>query len=182
MICLITDGLRFSVKQEYLFVTTDNILKNYLAGRPELPKDLAELSRTGEFYVSPLRRMRLLRTLQRSRSRVRTGKSYVRAFLGLTAQDTGPFIPKEIFVFVTNGNRILAVCSRAATQIREILQCRNKWERFAKKRSDAYEVYRSSGLNNQRRSMNQFNMSSKDSRAYQRCYDREAKNQQFRFP
>ena len=39
MICLITDGLRFSVKQEYLFVTTDNILKNYLAGRPELPKE-----------------------------------------------------------------------------------------------------------------------------------------------
>src|SRR5215510_16422901 len=45
------DGLRFSAKQEYLFVTTDNILKKYLAEQPELPKDLAELSKTGEFYV-----------------------------------------------------------------------------------------------------------------------------------
>src|SRR5436309_9020732 len=44
------DGLRFSAKQEYLFVTTDNILKKYLAEQPELPKDLAELSRTAEFY------------------------------------------------------------------------------------------------------------------------------------
>jgi hypothetical protein len=54
MICLITDGFGFSAKQEYLFVTTDNTLKNYLAGRPELPKDLAELSRTGEFLCSRL--------------------------------------------------------------------------------------------------------------------------------
>src|SRR6266480_1893901 len=45
------DGLRFSARQEYLFVTTDNLLKKYLAGQPELPKDLAELSRTGEFYT-----------------------------------------------------------------------------------------------------------------------------------
>src|SRR5438093_12311634 len=45
------DGLRFSAKQEYLFVTTDNILKKYLTGQPKLPKDLAELSRTGEFYT-----------------------------------------------------------------------------------------------------------------------------------
>src|SRR6266545_5597570 len=29
------DGLRFTANQEYLFVTTDNILKKYLAGRPE---------------------------------------------------------------------------------------------------------------------------------------------------
>src|SRR5262249_1639221 len=45
------DGLRFSANQEYLFVTTDNLLKKYLAGEPNLPKDLAELSRTGEFYA-----------------------------------------------------------------------------------------------------------------------------------
>src|SRR5438128_4327194 len=45
------DGLRFSSKQEYLFVTTDNILKKYLAAQPKLTKDLAELSKTGEFYL-----------------------------------------------------------------------------------------------------------------------------------
>src|SRR6478736_760242 len=44
------DGLQFSARQEHLFVTTDNILKKYLAEQPELPKDLAELSRTAEFY------------------------------------------------------------------------------------------------------------------------------------
>src|SRR5205823_13398464 len=92
-------------------------------------------------------------------------KSYVRAFLGLTAQDIGPFIPKDIFVFVTKGNRILAVQSPAATEITEIPQCKNEWERFARKKSDADEVYRSSGLTNEKRSMKEFNtLSSKDSR------------------
>src|SRR5439155_23303586 len=108
------------------------------------------------------------------------GKSYVRAFLGLTAQDIGPFIPKEIFVLVTKGNRILAVQSPAATEITQIPQCRNEWDRFAKKKADAMEVYRSSGSNNEKafdESVQQYEQ--QEFEAYQRCYDREAKNQKF---
>src|SRR5438094_7091071 len=103
------DGLRFSAKQEYLFVTTDNILKKYLTGQPKLPKDLAELSRTGEFYTRPFTAGEAVTYFAEIPVKSANGKSYVRAFLGLTAQDIGPFIPKEIFVFVTKGNRILAV-------------------------------------------------------------------------
>ncbi len=173
------DGLRFSSKQEYLFVTTDNILKKYLAEQPKLPKDLAELSKTGEFYLRVITAESAVTYFAEIPVKSANGKSYVRAFLGLTAQDIGPFIPKDIFVFVTNGNRILAVQSPAATEITEIPQCRNEWERFAKKSSDAMEVYRSSGLNNQKASDESVQYEEQGFEAYQRCYDREAKNQKF---
>ena len=157
------DGLRFSAKQEELFVTTDNILKKYLAGQPELPKDLAQLSRTGEFYVRAITAEAAVTYYAEIPVKSANGKSYVHAFLGLTAQDIGPFIPKDIFVFVTNGNRILAVQSPVATEITEIPQCRNEWERFPKKSSsDESLQYEEQAFE-----------------VYHRCYEREAKNQKF---
>jgi len=173
------DGLRFSSEQEHLFVTTDNILKKYLAGQPELPKDLAELSKTGEFYVRAITAEAAVTYFAEIPVKSANGKSYVHAFLGLTAQDIGPFIPKDIFVFVTNGNRILAVQSPVATEMTEIPECRNEWERFAKKSSDAKEVYRSSGSNNQKASDESVQYEEQGFEAYRRCYDREAKNQKF---
>jgi hypothetical protein len=154
-------------------------LKKYLAGQPELPKDLAELSRTGEFYVRAITAESAVTYFAEIPVKSANGKSYVHAFLGLTAQDIGPFIPKDIFVFVTNGNRILAVQSPAATEITEIPKCRNEWERFAKKNSDAMEVYRSSGSNNQKASDESVQYEEQGFEAYHRCYDREAKNQKF---
>jgi hypothetical protein len=174
------DGLRFSAKQEYLFVTTDNILKKYLAEQPELPKDLAELSRTAEFYTCAFTSGAAVTYFAEIPVKSPNGKSHVRAFLGLTAQDIGPFIPKDVFVFVTKGNRILAVQSPAAAEITEIPQCRNEWEKFAKKKADAMEVYRSSGLNNEKafdEEVQQYEQQGFE--AYQRCYDREARNQKF---
>jgi len=157
------DGLRFSSEQENLFVTTDDILKKYLAGQAELPKNLTELSRTGEFYVRAITSEAAVTYFAEIPVKSANGKSYVHAFLGLTAQDIGPIIPKDIFVFVTNGNRILAVQSPAATEITEIPQCRNEWERFAKKSSsDESLQYEEQGFE-----------------AYHRCYEREAKNQKF---
>jgi len=173
------DGLSFSAKQEELFVTTDTILKKYLAGQPELPKDLAELSKTGEFYVRAITAEAAVTYFAEIPVKSANGKSYVHAFLGLTAQDIGPFIPKDIFVFVTNGNRILAVQSPAATEITEIPQCRNEWESFAKKKSDAMEVYRSSDSKNQKASDESVEYEEQGFEAYHRCYEREAKNQKF---
>ncbi len=173
------DGLRFSSEQEELFVTTDNILKKYLAGQPELPKDLAELSKTGEFYVRAITAEAAVTYFAEIPVKSANGKSYVHAFLGLTAQDIGPFIPKDIFVFVTHGNRILAVQSPVATEMTEIPECRNEWERFAKKKADAMEVYRSSGSNNQKASDESVQYEEQGFEAYHRCYDREAKNQKF---
>ena len=174
------DGLRFTANQEYLFVTTDNILKKYLAEQPELPKDLAELSRTAEFYSCAFTSGEAVTYFAEIPVKSPNGKSDVRAFLGLTAQDIGPFIPKDVFVFVTKGNRILAVQSPAAAEITEIPQCRNEWERFAKKKADANELYRSSGLNNEKafdEVVQQYEQQGFE--AYHRCYDREAKNQKF---
>jgi len=173
------DGLRFSSEQEELFVTTDNILKKYLAGQPELPKDLAKLSKTGEFYVRAITAEAAVTYFAEIPVKSANRKSYVHAFIGLTAQDIGPFIPKDIFVFVTNGNRILAVQSPAATEITEIPQCRNEWESFAKKKSDAMEVYRSSGSKNQKASDESVQYEEQGFEAYHRCYEREAKNQKF---
>jgi hypothetical protein len=167
------DGLRFSAKQEYLFVTTDNILKKYLAEQPELPKDLAELSKTGEFYTRAITVESAVTYFAEIPVKSPNEKSYVRAFLGLTAQDIGPFIPKDIFVFVTKGNRILAVQSPAATEITEIPQCRSEWERFARKKSE------SSGLTNEKALDEGVQYEQQGFEAYQRCYDREAKNQKF---
>ena len=175
------DGLRFSSEQEHLFVITNKILKKYLAGQPKLPKDLAELSKTGEFYLRALTAEAAVTYFAEIPVKSPNGKSYVRAFLGLTAQDIGPFIPKDIFVFVNNGNRILAVQSPAGTEITEIPQCRNEWEKFAKKKSDALEAYRSSGLNNQKAFDESIQYEAQGFEAYQRCYDREAKNRKF-FP
>src|SRR6266496_140504 len=167
------DGLGFTANQEYLFVTTDNILKKYLAGRPELPKDLAELSKTGEFYTRAITVESAVTYFAEIPVKSPNEKSYVRAFLGLTAQDIGPFIPKDIFVFVTKGNRILAVQSPAATEITEIPQCRSEWERFARKKSE------SSGLTNEKAFDEGVQYEQQGFEAYQRCYDREAKNQKF---
>jgi len=173
------DGLRFSAKQEYLFVTTDNILKKYLAEQPELPKDLAELSRTAEFYSCAFTSGEAVTYFAEIPVKSPNGKSDVRAFLGLTAQDIGPFIPKDVFVFVTKGNRILAVQSPAAAEITEIPQCRNEWESFAKKKSDAMEVYRSPDSGNQKAPDESVQYEEQGFEAYHRCYDREAKNQKF---
>jgi hypothetical protein len=177
------DGLRFSAEQEYLFVTTDKILKKYLAEQPELPKDLAELSRTAEFYSCAFTSGAAVTYFAEIPVKSPNGKSDVRAFLGLTSQDIGPLIPKDVFVFVTKGNRILAVQSPAAAEITEIPQCRNEWEKFAKKKADAHQVYESSGLKNEKALDEEVQQCEQQGfEAYQRCYEREAKNQKFFAP
>ena len=176
------DGLRFSSEQEYLFVTTDNILKKYLAGQPNLPKDLADLFKTGEFYTLALTGEAAVTYFAEIPVKSTNGKSYVYAFLGLIAQDIGPFIPKAIFVLVTNGNRIFAVQSPAAAEITEIPQCRNEWEKFAKKKADAHQVYESSGLKNEKALDEGVQYEQQGFEAYQRCYEREAKKQKFFAP
>ena len=176
------DGLRFSSEQEYLFVTTDNILKKYLAGEPNLPKDSADLFKTGEFYTLAFSGEAAVTYFAEIPVKSPNGKSYVCAFLGLIAQDIGPFIPKAIFVLVTNGNRILAVQSPAAAEITEIRQCRNEWEKFDKKRADAHQVYESSGVKNEKGLDEEAQYEQQGFEAYQRCYEREAKNQKFFAP
>ena len=59
----------------------------------KLPKDLAELSKTGEFYVRAITAEAAVTYFAEIPVKSANGKSYVHAFLGLTAQDIGPVIP-----------------------------------------------------------------------------------------
>jgi len=91
------DGLRFTANQEYLFVTTDKHLKKYLAGRPKLLKTWLNFLRLVNFYLA-ITAESAVTYFAEIPVKSPNEKSYVRAFLGLTAQDIGPFIPKDIFV------------------------------------------------------------------------------------
>lgn len=149
------DGLRFESDHESLFVTTDSLLKKYLAEEPALPKELGSLSRTENFYRYVFSVDSHVTYYTEIPVKSVKEKTFAHAFLGITAQDIGPFIPTEIFVFVSNGNRIYMIYSPTTTEITEIPQCRNEWDKYYKKSEEqGFE-------------------------AYYRCYGREAKNQQF---
>ena len=173
------DGLRFNSNLESLFVTTKALLERYLAERPELPKTLLELSKNGDFY------RRVFHSdagvIYYAEVPVKSAKdhSFAHAFLGVGAQDIGPFIPNEIFVFVSKENRILLVSSPAAIEITEIPQCRSEWDKFAKKRSEALDVYRASQLKNEKAFDDSIRCGKQGFEAYRHCYDREARKQQF---
>jgi len=169
------DGLVFGSSHEILFVTTNRALKRYLADSPDLPNNLAELSRTGEFYSRAFMSDIAVTPYVELPVKSMNETSYAHAFLASTAQDIGPIVPDGIFVFVSTGSRIFAVYSHATIAIKEIPACRSEWEIFEKKRSEAFEAYRS-GLkaydDSERYEEQGFE-------AYHRCYDREARNQAF---
>jgi len=175
------DGLRFDAGRESLVVTTQGLLGPYLAQYPELPKNVRELSETGDFYRRVFHAD--AGVVCYAEVPVRGGEdiSFAHAFLGVGAQDTGPFIPDEIFVFVTRGDRVLLVSSPAAAAITEIPQCRSEWDRFAKKRDEALHIYRSSQLEDRKAFEDSLRYGEEGFEAYRRCYGREAQNQRF-FP
>jgi hypothetical protein len=173
------DGLAFRSKEERLFVTTDEVLKRYVEQWPGLPKDLKELSGTGEFYRKTFSSDAAVTLYAEVPVTDTDPGSFVRAFLGLTAQDIGPFVPKSVFVFVSKGGHILAVYSPVATEIAEIPQCRSEWDEFEKKSAEAYEAYKASGLRNQQAFDQNIKLEEQGFEAYHRCYDREARNQEF---
>ncbi|MDO9515628.1 MAG: hypothetical protein Q7J01_05960 [Syntrophales bacterium] len=180
------DGLRFDSDMESLFVTTETLLEHYVAERPELSKTVGELSKTvgelsktGDFYRRVFHSDAGVIYYADLPVRSTKGHSFAHAFLGVGAQDIGPFIPSEIFVFVSKGDRILLVSSPTAIEITEIPQCRSEWDRFAKKRSEALDVYRSSQLKDRKAFADSIRYEEQGFEAYHRCYDREAQNQQF---
>lgn len=121
------DGIRFDSKREWMLETTVTLLDRYVAAHAELPRDLTALSGTGDFYrraltvdaaVTPFAEIPLEHT---------SGASHARALLGLTAQDIGPFVPEDIFVFVVTGDRVFVVRSSPAAEVTEIPRCREAW-------------------------------------------------------
>lgn len=86
------------------------------------------------------------------------GQSFAFAFLGVSAQYIGHILPTEIYVFVSTGNKIFLLCTRAIVDIPDIPECRKEWGKFDKKMADEFELHRSSELKTRRHLMTLFDM------------------------
>jgi hypothetical protein len=173
------DGLRFDSEQESLFVTTEALLKNYLVNHPELPKNLNELAKTSAFYRLVFHSDAAVTYYAEVPVKSAKGQFFAHAFLGVTAQDIGPFIPKEIYVLVSKKNQILLVYTPTTIRISEIPECKREWDKFEEKSSEAFNVYQSSQLKNKKAIDDSIRYEEEGFEAYHRCYGREVKNQEF---
>ena len=90
-------------------------------------------------------------------------QAYVHAFLGMTAQDIGPFIPNTLYAFVSTGNQIRVIKEFLKEELTDIQKCRAEWDKFEQKMldpdiEDAFQ-YREQGFE-----------------AYRTCFEEELSN------
>lgn len=176
------DGLRFDSGQESLLVTTDSVLNRYLAELPKLPRNLIELSRTAEFYGLAFSSDAAVTYYAEIPVEGLEAETFAHAFLGVTAQDIGPFVPREIFIFVSKGSQILLAHASAGTAITDIPKCRAEWEQYDKRRSEAFNVYQSSKLRDSKALADSHRNEEQGFEAYHRCFGSEARHQPFFAP
>lgn len=176
------DGLRFDSGQDSLIVTTEHLLSRYLTEHPELPKDVRGLAQNSDFYRLAFLADAGVTSYAELPVKSTDGRSFVHAFLGVTAQETGPFRPEDLFIFARHDNKVLLASSPAAAQITDIPQCQKDWLKFAEKRSTAYARYRSSLLTDQKAFDDSLRYANQGFAAYLRCYAKEAPNQPFFLP
>lgn len=175
------DGLRYDSGEEILVVTTESLLMSYVSDHPTLPRTLRKLSELGDFYRRAFHADAGVICYAEVPVEKRKGQSFVRAFLGVSAQDIAPIVPDELFVFVSAGPYVLLVNAPAAAEIPDIGKCRKEWDRWKKKSVDAYEIYRSSKFTNTRAFEDSRRYEGEGFEAYCRCFEREAKDRTF-FP
>jgi hypothetical protein len=171
------DGLAFVAGDERLFVTTGAILERYVAENPRLPGDMPGLSRNGEFFSRVFSSGAAVTRYADVPVSASNPASQVGAFLGLTAQDIGPFVPADLFVFMAAGNRMLAVHAPARARVTDIPSCRSEWEAFDSKRREAFDRYRASDLEDKQAFEDSRRYDEQGFQAYQQCFDREARDQ-----
>src|SRR5437773_823949 len=170
------DGLRFDSKHGLLFVTTTGLLNGYLQQHKELPTELGKLAKAEEFYSVALYWDEAVTHFAEVPVRTTNDKSFAYAFLGLWAQDIGPFPPKTLFVFFANGDRVFVVSTEAQSSIDQIAECKDVWDGF-KKKSDA--AFASSELNEQKASDDMVRYEEEGFRAYCTCFGQRAKMEPF---
>src|SRR6266436_9062914 len=117
------DGLQFDSKHGLLFVTTAGLLNSYLQQHKELPTELGKLAKAQEFYSLALDWDEAVTHFAEVPVRTTNDKSFAYAFLGLWAQDIGPFPPKDLFVFFANGDRVFVVSTEVQSNIDQIAEC-----------------------------------------------------------
>jgi hypothetical protein len=131
------DGLLFrSGHEDVLFVTTKGLLNAYLAQHKELQTDLSNLAKSEEFYSLALNFEAAVTRFADISLRMTRDNSVAFAFLGLWAQDIGPFPPTHLFVFLANDDRVFVVSAEAQNHIDQIAECKNLWETLNQKLND----------------------------------------------
>lgn len=168
------DGLKFGTSETYLFVTTSNILRNYLSRHSEYPANLPELSKDNEFYRHVFDWDAAV-TYYGDVPVKHSSGTFARAFLGLTAQDYGNYPPNTLFVFVSKGDRIRIASVPIKTEVSNIPRCITEWQKFKDKATKAAETKDVKADGDSDR------LEEEGFAAYHECFGREAKNWKF-FP
>src|SRR6266446_9541962 len=173
------DGLRFGSEYELLFVTTTGLLNAYLQQHKKLPTELGKLAKAEEFYSLALYWDEAVTHFAEVPVRTANDKSFAYAFLGLWAQDIGPFPPKTLFVFFANGDHVFVVSTEAQSNIDQIAECKDVWDGFKKKSDAAFAAYQASELKEQKASDDMVRYEEEGFRAYCRCFEQRAKMEPF---
>ena len=173
------DGLRFGSEHQLLFVTTTGLLNAYLQQHKKLPTELGKLAKAEEFYSSVFDWDAAVTHFAEVPVRTTNDKSFAYAFLGLWAQDIGPFPPKTLFVFFANGDRVFVVSTEAQSNIDQIAECKDVWDGFKKKSDAAFAAYQASELKEQKASDDMVRYEEEGFRAYCRCFEQRAKMEPF---
>ena len=173
------DGLQFDSKHGLLFVTTTGLLNSYLQQHKELPTELGKLAKAKEFYSLALYWDEAVTHFAEVPVRTTNDKSFAYAFLGLWAQDIGPFPPKTLFVFFANGDRVFVVSTDAQSNIDQIAECKDVWDGFKKKSDAAFAAYQASELKEQKASDDMVRYEEEGFTAYCRCFEQRAKMESF---
>lgn len=173
------DGLRFDADPESLLVTSRDLLAHYLATHPELPKSLDQLTRTDDFYRLVFHADAGVSSYAEIPVTTAKSQTIAHAFLGLASQETGPFVPDTIFIFVADGNKIFIATAPAATKIPDIPRCRQEWERFHQKSITAHARNQSSHVEKDEAVNAPFRYDDQGFAAYRRCFENEAQSQPF---
>ena len=173
------DGLRFGSEWEVLFVTTTGLLNAYLQKHKELPTELGKLAKAEEFYSLAFDWDAAVTHFAEVPVRTTNDKSFACAFLGLWAQDIGPFPPKHLFVFFANGDRVFVVSTEVQSNIDQIAECKDVWDGFKKKSDAASAAYQASELKDQKATDDTVRYEEEGFRAYCQCFEQRAKMEPF---
>jgi hypothetical protein len=167
------DGLIWQSAQdkEALFISTDAVLRNYLARHRQWPHGWAQLARYDDFYTAVFSwDAALVRGRELPLTRAGT-QLYADTFLGLFAQDTGPFAPDRVLVFAAQPGRIrVATAHIEGGMSLQIPQCKAAWDALAARSQASLARYRASGLKDQAALRRSAQQDMQADAAYQKCY------------
>jgi hypothetical protein len=173
------DGLQFGSEYKQLFVTTAGLLNAYLQQHKKLPTELGKLAKAEEFYSLVFDWDAAVTHFAEVPVRTTNDKSFAYAFLGLWAQDIGPFPPKHLFVFFANGDRVFVVSTEVQSNIDQIAECKDVWDGLKKKSDAAFAAYQASELKDQKATDDTVRYEEEGFRAYCKCFEQRAKMEPF---